>query len=66
MVRKKRSLVLNNEAGHNKAMNTNRKPSNSRRIRAFLRYAWNDQVAAQRALLRPPYDDYLINRRNGH
>jgi len=35
------------------------------RLRTFLRYAWGDQVAAHRALLRPPaYDDYLFNRRD--
>jgi len=47
-------------------MNTNQKPSTNRRFRTFLQYAWGDQVAAHRALLRiRPYDDYLINRR-GH
>ena len=46
-------------------MNENQKPSTQRRLRTFLRYAWGDQVAAHRALLRtPPYDDYLINRRD--
>jgi hypothetical protein len=35
------------------------------RFRTFMRYAWGDQVAANRALLRyPPYDDYLRNHRN--
>ena len=46
-------------------MNTNQRPSTQHRLRTFLRYAWGDQVAANRALLRmPPYDDYLINRRD--
>jgi hypothetical protein len=46
-------------------MNTNENPTRTHRIRTFLRYAWGDQVAANRALLRtPPYDDYLINRRD--
>ena len=45
-------------------MNTHENTSKGRKIRTFLRYAWGDQVAAHRALLRvPPYDDYLINRR---
>jgi hypothetical protein len=45
-------------------MNPTENPTRSHRIRTFLRYAWGDQVAANRALLRtPPYDDYLINRR---
>jgi hypothetical protein len=46
-------------------MTTNRKPNRSKRIRTFLRYAWGDQVAANRALLRtPPYDDYLLHGRD--
>jgi hypothetical protein len=46
-------------------MNTNENTTRVHRIRTFLRYAWGDQVAANRALLRtPPYDDYLINRRD--
>jgi len=46
-------------------MNTDENPTKTHRIRTFLRYAWGDQVAANRALLRtPPYDDYLINRRD--
>ena len=45
-------------------MNTNQNPTRTSRFRTFLRYAWSDQVAANRALLRTqPYDDYLINRR---
>jgi hypothetical protein len=37
------------------------------RIRTFVRYAWGDQVAAHRALLRyPAYDDYLFNHRSEH
>lgn len=47
-------------------MNTNRNTTQSSRFRTFVRYVWGDQVAANRALLRyPPYDDYLLNRRNG-
>lgn len=46
-------------------MNTTQKPTRTSRFRTFLRYAWGDQVAAHRALLRvPPYDDYLLNRRD--
>jgi hypothetical protein len=45
-------------------MTTTQKTSKIQRLRAFARYAWGDQVAAHRALLRvPPYDDYLLNRR---
>jgi hypothetical protein len=63
--RKKRSLVLKSRRDHHEGMNTNQKPSTQHRLRTFLRYAWGDQVAANRALLRmPPYDDYLINRRD--
>lgn len=48
-------------------MDTNKSTSKVRRFRAFMRYAWGDQVAAHRALLRyPPYDDYLLNHRNEH
>ena len=64
MIRKKPSLVLNSREGHHGDMTTNEKTSKGRKIRTFLRYAWGDQVAANRALLRPPaYDDYLFNRR---
>ena len=46
-------------------MTSNQNPSKTQRIRTFLHYAWGDQVAANRALLRlRPYDDYLINRRD--
>ena len=45
-------------------MTTTEHTSKARKIRTFLRYAWGDQVAAHRALLRtPPYDDYLFNQR---
>ena len=51
-------------------MNTNRNPSKIKRIGAFMRFVWDDQESAQRALLRlhgvrglPAYDDYLMNRR---
>jgi hypothetical protein len=45
-------------------MTENSKLSKGQRFRTFVRYAWGDQVAANRALLRlQPYDDYLINRR---
>ena len=65
-IRKKHSLVLNNQEGDDRGMNTHQNASKGRRFRTFVRYAWADQVAAHRALLRvPPYDDYLINRR-GH
>jgi hypothetical protein len=48
-------------------MNSNQNTSQGGRFRTFMRYAWGDQVAAHRALLKyPPYDDYLLNRRNGH
>ncbi len=41
-------------------------PSKAQRLRRFVHHMWSDQVAANRALLRPPpYDDYLLNRR-GH
>jgi hypothetical protein len=44
----------------NTSPNTSPNTSRGRRVR----YAWGDQVAAHRALLRvPPYDSYLINRR---
>jgi hypothetical protein len=47
-------------------MNTIENTTRGRKLRTFLRYAWGDQVAAHRALLRvPPYDDYLINHRSG-
>jgi hypothetical protein len=46
-------------------MNTNQNTSKVGRIRTFMRYAWGDQIAAHRALLRyPAYDDYLFNRRS--
>jgi len=46
-------------------MNKNQSTGKHGRFRTFLRYAWGDQVAAHRALLRvPPYDDYLFNHRN--
>jgi hypothetical protein len=36
----------------------------ARRLTTLVRHIWSDQVAGNRALLRrPPYDDYLINRR---
>jgi hypothetical protein len=70
MVRKKHSLVLNNWEGHHRGMNTNQNPSKIKRIGAFMRFVWEDQESAQRALLRlhgvrglPAYDDYLMNRR---
>jgi hypothetical protein len=45
-------------------MTTTQKTSKMQRFRAFARYAWGDQVAANRALLRTqPYEDYLLNRR---
>ncbi|HEY3529264.1 MAG TPA: hypothetical protein VGK78_08945 [Nocardioides sp.] len=51
-------------------MNTNQNSSKVKKVRAFMRYVWDDQVSAQRALLRlngvrglQGYDDYLINRR---
>jgi hypothetical protein len=45
-------------------MTENQNPSKNKRFRTFMRYAWGDQVAANRALLKlTPYDDYLINRR---
>jgi hypothetical protein len=45
-------------------MNSHENTQKTRRLRTFLRYAWGDQVAANRALLQlRPYDDYLINRR---
>ncbi|HET7070480.1 MAG TPA: hypothetical protein VFI40_06625 [Nocardioides sp.] len=53
-------------------MNTNQNPSKFKKVGAFVRFVWDDQVSAQRALLRlhgvrglQGYDDYLINRR-GH
>jgi hypothetical protein len=70
--RKKHSLVLNGLRRHHGDMNqttTTRTHtshgSRTARLRTFLKYAWGDQVAAHRALLRtPPYDDYLFNRRD--
>jgi hypothetical protein len=47
-------------------MTNNQNPGNNQRFRTFMRHAWSDQVAANRAMLRlRPYDDYLINRRDG-
>ena len=72
MIRKKPSLVLNSLGGHHGVMNTTQNPSKFKKVGAFVRYMWDDQVSAQRALLRihgvrglQDYDDYLINRR-GH
>lgn len=46
-------------------MDHHEKPTRTSRLRTLMRYAWGDQVAAHRALLRVrPYDDYLINRRD--
>jgi hypothetical protein len=45
---------------------THHEKSAKSRFHTFMHYVWSDQVAANRALLRlRPYDDYLINRRNG-
>jgi hypothetical protein len=39
-------------------MNTTQNTTKNRRVRTFMRYAWSDQVAAHRALLRlTPYFD---------
>jgi len=63
-IRKKHSLVLKSLARDHGPMTTTEKTSKMQRIRAFARYAWGDQVAAHRALLRiQPYEDYLLNRR---
>ena len=41
-------------------MNTNRNHTALTRIRTSLRAAWNDQVRAQRALMRvDPYGDWI-------
>jgi len=69
MKRKKHSLVLKGCSRHHGLMNetekTTQTTTHGARLRTFLRYAWGDQVAAHRALLRvPPYDDYLFNHRN--
>jgi hypothetical protein len=49
----------------NETKKTTQNTTHGARLRTFLRYAWGDQVAAHRALLRvPPYDDYLFNHRN--
>ena len=72
MKRKKHSLVLKGSARHHGVMNkttkttqTTHTTTHGARLRTFLRYAWGDQVAAHRALLRvPPYEDYLLNHRN--
>lgn len=65
MISKNNSLVLNNCDGHHGDMTSHEKTPRNRKIRTFLRYAWGDQVAAHRALLRvPPYDDYLFNHRD--
>jgi hypothetical protein len=61
---KKHSLVLHGAVHHHGHMTENRNPSRNQRFRTFMRYAWGDQVAANRALLKlTPYDDYLVNRR---
>jgi hypothetical protein len=45
-------------------MNTNQNTSKTSRFGTFIRYAWGDQVRANRALLRiQPYEEYLFNRR---
>jgi hypothetical protein len=45
---------------------TNHQNTAKSRFRTFMHYVWSDQVAANRALLQlRPYDDYLMNRRNG-
>ena len=45
---------------------TEKKPGKTQRVRTFLRYVWGDQLNASRALLHvEPYNDYLIDRRNG-
>jgi len=66
--RKKHSLVLKGFSRHHGLMNeTTKKTTTTRasRVRTFLKYAWGDQVAANRALLRvPPYEDYLLNHRD--
>jgi hypothetical protein len=60
MIDKKHSLVLNIEARHHRGMNTTVKTQKNHRIRTALRNAWQDQVAAQRALLRiNPSDERL-------
>ena len=47
-------------------MDTNKNTTKVEKVRAFLRYAWDDQVRAHRALLRyPAYDEYLFDHRNG-
>lgn len=47
-------------------MTTHDATTRTQRIRSFVRHAWSDQVAANRALMQlRPYDDYLINRRSG-
>ena len=44
-------------------MSTTNRISLTRRFRSALRHSWDDQVRAQRALLRvTPYDDYLRTR----
>ena len=64
IVRKYSSLVLNDRTSDDRGMNTTTHTPLNRRLRATLRHAWDDQVRAQRALLRlTPYDDYLQNRR---
>ncbi|HET7432204.1 MAG TPA: hypothetical protein VFJ89_11920 [Nocardioides sp.] len=46
-------------------MTSHETTTTTRKIRTFMRYVWGDQVAAHRAMLRvPPYDDYLLNRRD--
>ena len=51
-IRKKHSLVLNSAVGDDGAMNTTAKTKKNHRVRAALRTMWQEQVAANRALLR--------------
>lgn len=57
---------MNQTTSHHMTTDTSHTHRTGRgRVRTFLRYAWGDQVAAHRALLRvPPYDDYLFNHRD--
>jgi hypothetical protein len=67
---KQSSLVLNGFARHHGLMTehtttTQTTASRHGRLRTLLKHAWDDSVAANRALLRvAPYDDYLINHRH--
>ena len=45
-------------------MDTNTHTTKKHRIRDSLRHVWEDTARANRALFRPPYDDYLQNRRH--